>query len=310
MNISFVTPSALPPVDHISRRRTCSSKRLTPRAVQSGVPSLLIVGAGVLGKEIAVQYAKANPGARIVGETLSDKSHDSLRSLGIIPALVGDGGDDFERLVFCAPPSGSKDYPGDVKRAGARLAEGGVGVFTGSGGVYAPSEDGLVSEDGKVLEERDRAIMLLRAEKAMLDLKGGMVVRLAGLYNLKRGAHVIYLRDEVKTLKGHGNSFLNLIHYEDAASLVIAALEKGPDGVEGRRLFLGADSSPIMRAEVCEAAMEHPLFKDGSIPEFDGEGPVIVKAYDNGETRRTLGWTPKWESFSVFMHENASKVPV
>lgn len=306
----FIAPTALPSLTRGPAIATCPARSITPRACQGGVPSLLVVGAGVLGREIATQYAKTHPGALVVGETRTDASHGNLRALGVTPALVGEGGRDFDRLVFCAPPSGNEDYPGDVARAAERIAGGGLGVFTSSGSVYEVSADGVLDEDCAVREKEGnpRAAMLLRSEEAMLGVEGGMIVRLAGLYSLSRGAHGFYLREDCTKLGGHGDSFLNLIHYEDAAALVLAALEKGPEGAEGRRVFLGADCSPVMRQEVCEAAIRHPMFKGATVPEFDGEGEVVVKAYDNSETRRVLGWVPKWESFEVFMHDEAAEV--
>lgn len=44
----------------------------------------------------------------------------------------------FANVVFCAPPSGSEDYPGDVKKAADNLWAGpeeGRFVFTSSGGM-------------------------------------------------------------------------------------------------------------------------------------------------------------------------------
>jgi nucleoside-diphosphate-sugar epimerase len=98
------------------------------------------------------------------------------------------------------------------------------------------------------------------------------------------------------------------VHYEDAASMVVAVLERGArGGPEARRVFLAADCSPMMREEICEAALGHPLFKSGRTPEFDGEGPVVVKTYDNSASREELKWSPRWESFADFMQEDAAK---
>ena len=60
---------------------------------------------------------------------------------------------------------------------------------------------------------------LLFGERAALDA-GGCVVRLVGLYHALRGAHTFFLRaGEVDRWGGY---IINLIHYEDAASLCLA----------------------------------------------------------------------------------------
>ena len=60
---------------------------------------------------------------------------------------------------------------------------------------------------------------LLLGEKAALEA-GGCVVRLVGLYHSVRGAHTFFLRaGEVARWGGY---IINLIHYEDAASLCVA----------------------------------------------------------------------------------------
>jgi transposase-like protein len=69
---------------------------------------------------------------------------------------------------------------------------------------------------------------LLDAEQEVLR-RGGRVIRLAGLYSLNRGAHTYWLQQTAqgKTIETNANGVLNLIHYEDAARFVVAALEAG-----------------------------------------------------------------------------------
>jgi nucleoside-diphosphate-sugar epimerase len=263
---------------------------------------------GVLGRVVAAQWAARHPGAEIVGETRTDRTHGELAAAGIRPALEGGGGEPFERVVFCAPPSGNGDYVGSVAAAAARVGDGGVMVFTSSASVYVPAPE-LLAEDAPVQTEGERPRRLLAAEEAVLARAEGRVVRLAGLYTRDRGAHGYYCR-AAGPLAGHADSYVNQVHYEDAAAMVVAVLEKGSAGAGGdddMRVYLGADASPMTRGEICAAAMEHPLFAGGRVPEFDGTGPIVVKAYDNERSRKVLGWHPRWESFAVFMREDAAK---
>lgn len=59
-----------------------------------------------------------NPGSQIYGQTLTSNHHDELIKLGIVPSLKGTlMTRKFANVIFCAPPSGSPDYPGEVRYA-------------------------------------------------------------------------------------------------------------------------------------------------------------------------------------------------
>lgn len=92
-------------------------------------------------------------------------------------------------------------------------------VFTSSAGLYV--EDGACDERGAVapLGTSERLDKLLRAEDAVLSA-GGCVVRAVGLYHGQRGAHTFFLRQG--SVERPAQSLVNLVHYEDAARLVIA----------------------------------------------------------------------------------------
>jgi hypothetical protein len=107
-----------------------------------------------------------------------------------------------------------------VAAAAAKWSETGSLLFTSSIGVYS-AESGIVDEQGDVFpsDHSERIARLLGAEAAVLEA-GGNVVRLAGLYHAERGAHNFFFQKG--EIARSGDSLLNLIHYEDAASLVVA----------------------------------------------------------------------------------------
>ena len=70
----------------------------------------------------------------------------------------------------------------------------------------------------------------------------------------------------------------------------------------GSTLLLVADGVPLSRQEICQAALAHPKFAGGKVPEFGGSG-IDGKRYDTAKVRETLKWTPKYTSFSSFMKE-------
>ena len=68
-------------------------------------------------------------------------------------------------------------------------------------------------------------LRLLAAEEAVIQ-RGGRVVRLAGLYTESRGPHSYWMRKSIanETIDGSANGLINMLHYEDAAGAIIAAM--------------------------------------------------------------------------------------
>ncbi|URE22316.1 hypothetical protein MUK42_17549 [Musa troglodytarum] len=213
-----------------------------------GQNDLLIVGPGVLGRIVAEKWHKEHPACQIFGYTMTTDHHDELIKLGIIPSLKkSEPTNKFPFVIFCAPPTRTPDYPGDVRLAASNWSGEGSFLFTSSSAVYDCSDNGFCNEDSPVVPvgRSPRTDVLLKAENEALDI-GGCVVRLAGLYKEDRGAHVYWLdKGTVDALPDH---VLNLIHYEDAASLSIAIMKKKLRG----QVFLGCDNHPLSRQEIMD----------------------------------------------------------
>lgn len=263
---------------------------------------LLVVGPGVLGSRVAVGWLVKYPGAVVVGQTNTDASHDGLESLGVYPRVKNFDADDatagrtFPYVVFSAPPSGSEDYPGEVESALKYWDGKGCFVFTSSSAVYANEAGEGCDEDSPVYEigTNPRVDRLLKAEKVVLDA-GGSVCRLAGLYHSERGAHKYFLK--TPKLDSRADALVNLIHYEDAASLCVAALaSKSKSSV-----FLGTDGVPVTRGDIAKLSIESGAYKDAVSPEFTAVDGPMGRSMTNPRTRSSLGWSPKYESFQAFM---------
>jgi nucleoside-diphosphate-sugar epimerase len=240
----------------------------------------------------------------------------------------------FRDVVFCAPPSGFEDYSSAVNEAATRLWTGihgtgrGVGgeevgsfVFTSSGAVYEGIDGETVDELSPTVSDPNsnpRAYRMVQAENAAIQ-HGGCALRLAGLYTLERGAHNYWLDTSSsnggtaatakgrKTL-GRGDGIVNLLHYDDAASAVLAALIVGPNVNSGRR-FLISDGNPTTRRGICESAIKHARYREcTTMPPFlevekdgvDEAGPR-GKVYDGRKSNEALEWKPKYASFDEFM---------
>jgi nucleoside-diphosphate-sugar epimerase len=111
-----------------------------------------VVGVGVLGTSLCQQILSSPDFAdtTVTGITRTTNNHESIREqvgaansdrlLLTTSDEAADRGEKFRDVCFCAPPSGSDDYPAAVadaiKNLWAGPEGGGVFVFTSSGGVY------------------------------------------------------------------------------------------------------------------------------------------------------------------------------
>ncbi|KAF0920447.1 hypothetical protein E2562_035158 [Oryza meyeriana var. granulata] len=179
-----------------------------------GQNDLLIVGPGVLGRLVAEKWQEEYPGCKVFGQTASTDHHSELSNIGIIPSLKGSTfSQKIPYVIFCAPPSRSDDYPGDVRVAASNWSGEGSFLFTSSTALYDCSDNGLCNEDcpSVPIGRSPRTDVLLKAENVVLEA-GGCVLRLAGLYKIDRGAHYFWLRKG--SLDTRPDHIINQIHYE------------------------------------------------------------------------------------------------
>ncbi|CAL4963673.1 unnamed protein product [Urochloa decumbens] len=261
-----------------------------------GQNDLLIVGPGVLGRIVAEMWKQEYPGCKIYGQTATADHHGELAEIGIIPSLKGSiMGPNFSYVIFCAPPYRSEDYVGDLRVAASNWNGEGCFLFTSSTAVYDCSDNGLCSEDSPCVPigQSPRTDVLLKAENVVLEA-GGCVLRLVGLYKSDRGPHVYWLSKG--TLDARPDHILNLIHYEDAASLAIAIMNKRLRS----RIFVGCDNEPLSRQEIMDRVNRSGKF-DTEFQGFTGTDGPLGKRMENSKTRAEIGWQPKYPSFTEFL---------
>lgn len=287
----------------IRRVRESSHSCGRSRAMSGGGSSsgsgseLLVVGPGVLGLLVAANWLQGNPGSLVVGQTRSTVRHEDLRALGISPRVrnsQSSSNQKFSNVIFCAPPSGSDDYAAEVRLSAEYWNGEGAFLFTSSSGLYDVEDNGPCVEDSPVvpLGKSPRTDRLLLAEKAVLEA-GGSVIRFAGLYLLNRGAHTFWLKKgEVDSRPDH---ILNLIHYEDAATLCLASLRERERG----KIYMGCDNHPVSRKELMDIVARSGKFEN-TFKGFTGTTGPLGKRMNNNKTREELQWEPKYKSFADF----------
>lgn len=122
-------------------------------------------------------------------------------------------------------------------------------ILITSTAVYDGLNEGeRVTENTPAKPSSDRANSLHNGERALRSALGyrAQILRLAGLYSQTRGPfHYVAkpLKDQTP-LRDQGGKLLNLIHEDDAASLILEMIHR-PE----LQLVLGADGQPLTRAE-------------------------------------------------------------
>jgi nucleoside-diphosphate-sugar epimerase len=275
-----------------------------------------VVGVGVLGTSLCRQLLNDNNYEwKVTGITKTSHRHTDIWK------QVGDHEERFTLqtvdtvldkkypyCVFCAPPSGFDDYARAVEDAmntfWDKTAVDGIFVFTSSGGIYGPGDNSgipTVTEDTPLPDPSDnpRSARLMKAEEKV-RVHGGTILRLAGLYTLDRGAHNFWLGKE--EVAGRGDGIINLLHYDDAAGSVIAALQVSDPIVVRGQTFLISDGHPLTRQQICVSTIQSSKYQTMSIPKFTGnDNDPMGKIYDGSATNAALNWKPRYPSFDEFM---------
>lgn len=179
--------------------------------------SISIYGAGTLGSRVLA--GSHGPKKAI---TRTPDRHDTLRALGAEPTTAWVLPDRDTDVVLALP--GSSNQLEAVRRLAHTRPRRAVLVSTT--GYHAPYE-GRVEADSPP-GRSERAQLAATTEAAFRDWMGerGVIVRLGGLYTRERGPAAYYARED-RIRPAPADAPLPLVHYDDAATLVLRALQ-GP----------------------------------------------------------------------------------
>jgi nucleoside-diphosphate-sugar epimerase len=222
---------------------------------ESGVK--LVVGCGYLGLRVARLWR--NAGARVYPVTRSAERARSLAAEGLDP-IIGD----------VTAPAALPDLPaidtlfwavGFDRASGASYRDvhvAGLGrvldaipgaprvVFASSTGVWGTEDGSVVDETTPAHPTREAGRVLLEAEAMLHTRTGdrGTALRFAGLYGPDRLPRL----DDLKAgrpIAADPDSWLNLIHVDDAARIVVAVAA----APHARRLYVVSDGHPVRRRD-------------------------------------------------------------
>ena len=219
----------------------------------------LIFGCGYLGERVARRWNEAGHDVAVV--TRSDQRAAEFAGQGY-RAIVADvtrpatltNLPEAENVLFSVGYNQATGqtietvYCGGVRNVLAALPERtGQFLYISTTGVYGSAGGQWVDEETPPDPQRDGGRASLAAEQALADsslASRGVVLRLAGIYGPGR----IPFLDKLQAgepIPATSEGYLNLIHVEDAAAVVVAA------GALGRKraIYCVSDGHPVQRGE-------------------------------------------------------------
>jgi nucleoside-diphosphate-sugar epimerase len=169
--------------------------------------------------------------------------------------------------------------------------------------VYGQTDGGWVTEDSPTQPDSETARLLVATEQTWRSAgaKGlpVTILRLAGIYGPARCYWLNQFLTGQARLDEHSRRYLNMIHREDAAHAIMAALER--PGLAAGRIFNVADDSQVTVRELYQwlaEALQRPL-----PPETDraADAPrkraVTNKRVSNARLKAELGWRPRYPTY-------------
>lgn len=224
--------------------------------------SKLIFGCGYLGQRVAGRWLER--GEEVYVATRSQQRARELRQEGyqIIVADVTDRSTlknlpDAETVLFAvghdrsSGQSISNVYAGGLHNVLDAIAPNtGRLIYISTTGVYGSADGGWIDENTRPDPQRDGGRASLAAENVLANHSLGrtsIILRLAGIYGSGRIPFLTELR-ACEMIAAPASGWLNLIHVDDAASVVVAAAEL-PPFENGPLFYCVSDGQPIARAE-------------------------------------------------------------
>lgn len=160
-------------------------------------------------------------------------------------------------------------------------------ILASSTVVYGQAER-LVDADSNVLIDSERAHKQHDIEQAWMQAGHACVVRLAGIYGPGRVIGLQTVSDR-QVLSGDSESWLNLIHVDDAATLLLA-IAMLPAAAEYE---LGCDGVPLKRRDyygMLADILQQPPPDFESVPSGRNRG----RCCNNELTVARTGWLPRY----------------
>jgi nucleoside-diphosphate-sugar epimerase len=272
---------------------------------------ILIIGCGYVGMALGAELARR--GHNVFGLR---RGGSEMQANGIVP-LIGDvtqpeslsqlpSSYDWVVNAVSSSKGGLSEYHA-VYLEGTRnvlqwLAPMTKYVFLSSTSVYAQNDGSWVDEQSAAEGASETSKVLVATEKFLMDRARrdgipAVILRPSGIYGPGRGyLFQQFLRGEA-TIDGCGERIINMIHRDDLASAIIAALERGRVG----EIYNASDDQPVTQLEFFQWFSEQlrkpmpPLRTDAeAAPRKRG---ITNKRVSNQKLKAVLGHILKFPTF-------------
>ena len=276
----------------------------------------LIFGCGYLGRRVAAAWNEA--GDEVFALTRSEANAQRLRESGIEP-IVGDVTSpgtltELPQVETVLHAVGFDRNAGPTKREvyvdGLRNVVTAIEgrcerlIHISSTSVYGQCDGEVIDEESPAEADHESGLICRNAERLVSDFAAATgtaatILRLSGIYGRGRLlSRVEAIREGLK-LPGPADSWLNLIHVEDAARVALAAADK--DAAELAALYLVSDDQPLQRREYYESLAR---IVAGPVPEFDPQATArhtrgLGKRCRNEKMKTELGVTLRFPSIAT-----------
>jgi nucleoside-diphosphate-sugar epimerase len=269
------------------------------------MPDVLIAGCGYVGIAAAKLFHEngwnvtawtrsgivADPE---LGGTITNRAVD-LRDLD----QVRQNSFPYDLVAHCASSAGGApdDYRRIYRDGAANLATclpQTLLFFTSSTSVYGQSDGNWVDEDSPAEPVTEKGKILREAEEIVLA-RGGIVLRLAGIYGPGRSFFVRTVRAGTAFTSPAADRYVNQVHRDDVASALFFLGAQMP--VAAPAIFNVVDDKPAPRSEILKW-----LSGQLQIPLRDSAPKVPPKRADSNKRvsnrrLRSLGWSPIYPSY-------------
>lgn len=175
-------------------------------------------------------------------------------------------------------------------------------IYTSSTSVYAQTDGSWVTEQSPTEPQTETSRILVETEEALLDAAQSddfpaVILRVAGIYGPERG-HLFqqFLRGEARA-EGDGTRHINMVHRDDVACSIVAALERGQPG----SIYNVADDEPVTQRDFfiwLSGMMHRPMPPEAAAADVRVRKRAVTnKRVSNRKLRLELGCELKYPTF-------------
>jgi nucleoside-diphosphate-sugar epimerase len=275
----------------------------------------LIVGCGYVGVPMGAELVRL--GHEVFGLRRNASAEVELKAAGIHPLFaditkpetLASLPREFDWVIHCVAAGGDANNYRQIYLEGTRhLVEWLAAsppkkfLYTGSTSVYGQTDGSQVKESSPAEPLADTARVLVETEKVLLEAFQNkkfpaIILRLAGIYGPERGHWFKqFLKNEAR-IEGNGSRIANMIHRDDVAGCILAALKNGRPG----EIYNAVDDEPVNQKTFFEwLGATLGKYPPPSVPENsndDRKRGITNKRVSNRKLKMELGYQFKYPNF-------------